>query len=129
MRTTAVALLWLAAANCASGDGVSRRAADRAGATDVLYRVDLEESSAANAFELLRLMKPHWLRRDGPSSVLNETDVVSYVDGVRLGGPQELRQVAVGEISSIRYYSALAATARWGFNHVHGAIEVVTGPY
>jgi len=49
-----------------------------------------------------------------------------YLDGSLMGGPEQLRQIQVRSISSIRFLDGLEATNRWGLDHGLGAIVVST---
>jgi hypothetical protein len=53
-------------------------------------------------------------------------DLVVYLNDNRLGGTDQLRQLAISEISEIRYYSASEATTKWGTGHSAGAIQIVS---
>jgi hypothetical protein len=48
-----------------------------------------------------------------------------YVNGVRYGEPQTLRNLRVQEVEEIRFISATDATTRWGTGHTGGVIEVM----
>ena len=79
-----------------------------------------------NAYELVRTLQPMWLRKRGSHSIQYEGDIVVYLDNVRLGGPEALRQVETINITSIRYYDPGAANFKFGSGHDHGAIQVST---
>lgn len=113
--------IWLVLlAGCASA--APQRAGDRA----EIGRDIIEATSYSNALDLVRGERPHWLRTRGRSSVMYDTDVVIYVDGVRAGGPRFLAQVHPIDVERLRYYDAREAQYRFGTGHVHGAIDVIT---
>jgi hypothetical protein len=124
MRLPLLALLLatlLAAGACASaGTGATRPG------RDVITLDEIQASSQVNAYEIIRMLRPGWLRTRGPTSVYNENPIVVYVDGVRLGGPEELVTIPAINVQRMRRYDAPEAQARWGFNHSNGAIEVIT---
>lgn len=120
MRTLLTVLVVTAVAGCASSAG-------RAGSDQ--NRITLEEVEAtnqANAYDIVRTLRPRWLQARGPSSINAPLPIQVYVDGTRLGGPRTLQSVPKVAIEEIRYYSPAAAQARWGLNHTNGAIAVVT---
>jgi hypothetical protein len=50
-----------------------------------------------------------------------------YLDNARLGGPETLREIHTGSITSVRFYDSAKAQYRFGIGHTHGAILVSTG--
>jgi hypothetical protein len=105
---------------------------------------DIKRASAANAYDLVRSVRPNWLNVRGENS-FRETPrgsgsgsnvqvvpgidmLVVYLDNARLGGIEMLRQVPVASLTSLRYFDATAATHKWGSGHAHGAILVSTAP-
>jgi hypothetical protein len=93
--------------------------------------ISLEEIQAVrtdNAYELVRTLRPMWLRKRGSNSVHYDGDIVVYLNETRFGGPEALRQVETISITSIRYYDPGAANFRYGSGHQHGAIRVSTQP-
>ena len=53
-------------------------------------------------------------------------DLVVYLNENRLGGSDQLRQVAVSDIREIRYFNSSEATTKWGTGHSAGAIQIVS---
>lgn len=49
-----------------------------------------------------------------------------YLDGSLLGGPDQLGTIATRSVSSMRYYTGLEASERWGLDDGQGAIVVTT---
>jgi hypothetical protein len=96
-------------------------------AGDVIARHEIVAAHVQNAYELVERLHPQWLRKRGVSDLQNESDVVVYLDNARLGGPETLREIHVGGVSSVRFYDAAKAQYRFGVGHAHGAILVSTG--
>jgi hypothetical protein len=90
-----------------------------------LTRSEIELTSHANALDLVAAERPHWLRTRGRVSFTNEPEIGVYLDGVRVGGPEFLRQLSPLDIDRIRYYDAREAQYRFGVGHAHGALDVV----
>lgn len=83
----------------------------------------LQHPVATNAYDLLRIRRPQFLRFGGPAG----TDArVVYIDGMRADRIEDLKLVSTSIIREIRLLSAPEATFRFGLNHPAGAIVVTT---
>jgi hypothetical protein len=120
MRLLPVAVLVLVTA-CASTPS-----SGRSRSSDLLTLEDIEASDQSNAYDLIRVMRPQWLRTRGPSSIHLSNPIVVYLDGNRLGDPDALTTIPLPTIEEIRFYSPMEAQRRWGLNHTNGAIAVRT---
>jgi len=114
----AAALLTLVLVGCGGhtagrSEGASR---DRIGVEEI------SQTSTQNAYEMIRSLRPHWLRVSNPGA----GPVVVYVDGTRAGGVEMLRQLRATYVESAQHLNASAAAARYGLNHSGGAILIVT---
>lgn len=112
-------LLLLACASAGTQGGRDR---------DLITETEIEESAMLDAFEVVRALRPEFLRTRGVSS-FRATDPVEaqvYVDGVRFGNPDGLRRVPREVLREIRYIDAREATTRFGTGHGAGAILVAT---
>lgn len=89
---------------------------------------EVEASLTANAYELIQNLRPRWLHDRGPISfgLGSESGIVVYVDGVRLGFVDMLREVSTRDVVSAERLSSGEATQRFGGGHPHGAILVST---
>jgi len=107
--------------NSARGQNAPRR--DRT----LITVEEIERNSATNAYDVIRSLRPAWLVPRSRSITNPEGgQVVVYVDGVRVGSPDELRNIPATQVKEARYLSAPDATTRFGTDHPSGAIEVVT---
>jgi hypothetical protein len=88
-------------------------------------RISLEEIDASdrlNAYELIRALRPAWLRARDAGAPLTV-----YMNGGRVGaGPPTLRSISRSTIEEIRYYDSRAATTRFGAGHSGGVVDVRT---
>ena len=118
------AALWL---GCASGTDFER--GNPAPPSRVIGHDEIVEArSASNAFQLVSLLRPDWLRPRG-ESLSNPTIMpVVYVDNMRYGPIESLNEIRVGVVDEVRYYSPSAATTKWGTGVMGGAIEIVRFP-
>ncbi|MFW5951024.1 MAG: hypothetical protein ACOCVZ_02795 [Gemmatimonadota bacterium] len=103
---------------------------------DLLTRQQIDEVRRSNAYDVVQRLKSHWLQPRGRSHLppaagtpqFEENPILVYMDGQRPGSIEQLQRIEIAVIQSIRYFSPADASARWGFNHGGGAIEVLTRP-
>lgn len=93
---------------------------------NVITLPEIQAARTDNAYELVRVLHPMWLRKRGSNSMQYDGDIVVYLNETRLGGPEALRQVETISITSIRYFDPGAAHYKFGSGHHHGAIQVST---
>ncbi len=95
------------------------------GDPSVITQSEVEEAgSMSSAYTLVQRLRPQWLRKRGPSSVENQSDILVYVDGNRYGPPSTLREIDVVDVESVEFLSDNEATMRYGSGHDHGVILV-----
>lgn len=92
----------------------------------------IRASSARSIRELLREVRPRWLRSRG-LDVIHESNEVARPRGVQvylnnglLGGLDTLDEVSIDTVTEIRFLDAAAATLRWGVGNEDGAILLST---
>lgn len=107
-------VLVLLTAGCATSGGAS-------GGTSGsdLERAELEELQSGTLHDAIRRFRPSWLRNRAP-----DQEVVVVVDGMRQGGVETLRQIAVTDVQRVRFLSASDATTAYGTGVWGGVIEV-----
>lgn len=116
------ALLLLVAAGC--GTGGSGSSSYR---SDLITSEEIAEASGTNAYQIVRQLRPAWLRGRGAQSVNAEASLpVVYVHQMRYGDVSTLRDFARGDLVELRFVDAATATTRYGTGHGGGVIEVVT---
>lgn len=87
---------------------------------------EIEETTASDAYILIQELRPNWLRQRGRASINRPSPRVVYLDNVRLGDLQSLRQISPTSIERIRFLDSRDATQRFGTGHVNGAILIFT---
>jgi hypothetical protein len=87
---------------------------------------DLEEYAQLDLYTALERERPRWLRQRSAVSVTGPVPVVVYIDNIRMGGVEVLRNVSVDALEWVRFVSASDATTRFGLGVVSGVIEVTT---
>lgn len=117
---------FLLLAGCASGGSSARDTTP-----DVLTASQLEDYSHLNAFDAIRRIRPQWLRNNrGQSSILDSSSerrgLRVYVDGMLLGGADDLKSLEVRAIHDVHFLNAREATVRFGTDHAEGALVVRT---
>ena len=113
------AVLTIAACGT-TGSGSATPRGDR----NLVTSDELRQGVSSNLYEFLQSTRPMWLRKRGQSSILNEGDIVVYLDDSRLGGPETLRTIVPTHVQQMRFLDASAAQQRFGVGHSHGAILV-----
>jgi hypothetical protein len=101
----------------------------------LLATSELRRSIATNALEAIEIGRPEWIQQqrhdeaargsapaNGP---VESTSLVVYVGDEKVGAIETLRDIAIPEVSELRFYDARDARRRWGTNHKYGAIEIV----
>lgn len=130
-RTIRVGLIaWAGAAGC-GGTRSGEALGGRVSRSDVIDRSEIAKSSAQNAYDAVRALRPAFLVSRGPTSLLRSRDSgtspVLYLDNSGFGDLSTLRNIPIVGIFEIRYFSATQAQLRWGTDHPSGAILVLTG--
>lgn len=92
-----------------------------------ITNAEIEGITADNAFAVVQQLRPQWLRRRGPTSVLEPEGELPtvYVDNMRVGDLAILNSIPVSEISEIRFITGPDATTRWGTGVTAGVIEII----
>ena len=103
-------VLLSASAACGARQPTGRAPADRS----VITLAQIQEHGFRN-----------WLI-ERPDGLTTQREIQAYLDNSRLGGVQTLRQIATAQIASIRYIDAGTAINRWGVDHSHGVIMVIS---
>jgi hypothetical protein len=126
LRTGVLLVLLAAAAGCAAAGTARPVEAD----WQVITSEEIRSSGARDAYEVVERLRPLWLRSRGArSSGHLDTEILVYLNGSRMGGPDALRSISMELIGSIRYLDGPRATAELpgiGSRHVEGAIVITT---
>lgn len=116
-------LVW-ACASAGSGTGSAGPRHD----PNVITAEELQGANVSNLFDAIRILRPQWLERGGPTTIIpgSEYAVVVFMDRIRFGEPEVLRQTPPSVAQSLRYYRADEAQAEFGIGNLRGAIQVIT---
>lgn len=120
--------LVVACASSGSSSGTSTSGGPRENADRlVLAENDARLQAGGSLLDLIRRERPQWLTRRASSiGAGGQNDIVVYRDGVRIGGPEVLREIPINVVATATWLDGPEAAARFGLNHQYGAILVVT---
>lgn len=90
-------------------------------------REEIQEARQSNLYDFVKVNRPQWLRTRATAGMA-ASPVAVYLDGQKVGGPEQLRLVSSEVTASLRYIDGQEATTRYGPGHANGAILVRTGP-
>ncbi|MFQ5769479.1 MAG: hypothetical protein ACE5HX_03015 [bacterium] len=95
---------------------------------DHIYSADIQNNSASNAYDLIKNLRPQWLRARGTKSIKYEqaSFPLVYVNESRLGSVNALTTISTEQITEIEFLNSGDATIRFGLNHASGAILITT---
>ena len=115
---------------------------ERAGRQPIMAEEIAHAGINGNVYDIVYSLRRSWLNMRGLNSanesihvaVVNDQQVVVdgeaqlivYLDNLKLGAINELKQLPVAGVTSIRYYDPAEANYLWGTGHTHGAIQVLT---
>ena len=126
-RKTLLALLVPLAWACSSGGAPGGRVAPRRD-PNLITEAELQDVSVASLFDAIRTLRPEWLQRRNPTTFRPQAEfnIVVYMDRIRFGEPETLRQFPPALAASVRFLSPAEAEAEFGTGHLQGAILVAT---
>jgi hypothetical protein len=111
---------------CATSGGTAGRGGSRDRTT--LTTENLRPHAKRTLYEVISLERPQWLVKRGVAglSTNDPDDIVVYLDGQKMGGPEHLRDVTADVVASVQFLSGPEAQTRFGMNHQYGAIIITT---
>jgi len=106
------------------------RASSRPGTgdRDTITEDEIASSSAVNAYEAVQRLRGNFLSNRGKTTILGKSSPmpVVYLDGVRYGEVQSLRNISATQVQAIHLYRAYDAQQKYGNDVMGGVIEVTT---
>jgi len=111
LRLLVATVISISLTACASsGTGTS----SGSGSRDKLTGADLVQTNATSAYDALTRLRPNWLRPPGLTMTggLEKTSyaqVLVYVDGTKMGGPEALRTIPSSSVTSIEFLDPIKA--------------------
>ena len=123
MRIRSFLVAVLLATGCASG---GTQTASPSGDRNMLTQAQLVATNSGNLYDAIGKLRPEWLTTRGPTSV-NDPTLTSasvYMNGQQMGRAEMLREVRPMDVTSVRFFTAGQASARFGMGHPRGVIEL-----
>jgi hypothetical protein len=88
---------------------------------------EVRNARVPDAYQLVHHLRPSWLRTPrGPASITNNIDLAVFLNGVRMGTRDALRNIPITTVRTLRYYTASEARQKFGGTTSAGAIEVLS---
>jgi hypothetical protein len=132
-RPASLALILGLVSGCTSASHLrshtesARRAPTAGYEARVITREELTSMDVGTLYQAVERLRPEFLHSRNPSpSPMHPSLAIVYLDGKRLGGPDALATLTVGDIYEVRYISANDADVRFGYGHNAGAILVTS---
>lgn len=125
LKTLATIAIVVMAAACA---GTSGRSPGPRPSLDTITREQIVEHRFTTAYDAVAALRSNWLTPRGTDSFQTPSEVLVYLDDVKLGGVDSMRGVNTLSVSFIKHYDGLSATQRWGVGHASGVILISTHP-
>ena len=113
---------------------------------NVILADEIARSRANNAYEMVANLRGEWLVPRGTNS-WSETSggvaegygrtftvqieegrdkIIVYMDDIRIGGPEDLKDIPLDGINKVEFIDARRATYLYGAGHAHGVIRLST---
>lgn len=95
--------------------------------SDLITAEEIQANPSPNAYDLVRKLRPTWLRGRGVTSIQDPVAagaIVVYLDESRFGGVESLRQISTSGIRSIRYLTPSSPGVRIQGNENAYVIQV-----
>jgi len=93
---------------------------------NVITAAEFEGQGTTNAYELIRRLRPRWIRLSAADYAAHRDQVWVYLDGTRLGQLDELGRISSESIGEIRFVPGDEAVQRWGWGYSAGAILITS---
>jgi hypothetical protein len=137
IRGLTVLLAFAAAAQTGCANGLAGAPHSEAGATTrdhtVIVATDMESLQVANLYEAVEKLHPEWIRgrqtnrasRDRDGQILPGQSEL-FIDGQRQGSIDLMRSMRVGDVTTVKFYSASEAQAKFGMGNMTTVIALTT---
>lgn len=112
----------IACASAGTGGSVTPRE------TNVITAQEIAASRESNAYDIINVLRPAYLRTRGRSSINGSGGdyATVFMDGQQYGDLSSLKNIPAGQIHEIRYYGASDAMTKFGMQANGGAIDIST---
>lgn len=98
---------------------------ERGSSTEIVSsEIRAVEASYHSARDVIRHLRPAWLRIRSAQSISGPTEPVVHLDGIRYGGLESLYRIDTSDIEQMVYVSGLDATTLFGTGYGGGVILI-----
>lgn len=127
IRLRRVALVIASTCLMSGCAGANTQTTTRPGNGTKLTQSDLAKANADNLYDAILKLRSEWLTSRGATSVSDATPtgVDVYMNGTLLGKADYLRGLRVQDVTSVTYWNAGQASARFGMGHPRGVLELI----
>jgi hypothetical protein len=96
--------------------------------TNVITESEINAAKVSNAFEAVDRLRPAYLRSRGRTRPNAGASAFAriYLDGQPYGDISTLRNIQIGQVREIHYYSGSEAMTRFGSQTGNGVIEIIS---
>ena len=93
---------------------------------NVITEQDIAAIPVTNAYDAIERLRPLFLRSRGKTSINTPGTQYAtvYVDGVRYGDLNSLKNILASHVFDIRHYNGAEAQSKFGLQNTAGVIEV-----
>ena len=96
------------------------------GRSDLLTEEQIRATNHSNLYDVIRSLRPNWMHLRGPDSISRPGQIQVYLDNLRIGGVDQLKNLSAIGVDYVQWYDGIQAGSRWGLDHGNGVIYVVT---
>jgi len=89
--------------------------------------LDAIRGNTQNLHQAIQQLRPIWLQSRGATAQQQLLPLV-YVDGIRYGELESLRQIPISDVREVELIPARDATTQYGTGHAGGIVAVTIGP-
>ena len=92
---------------------------------NVITAEEISNAVVSNAYEAIKLLRPHLLNYRGVRGRNIAIEPVVYVNNMRYGGLNSLHNINASTIKEIKYLHPNDATTLFGIGHMGGALVIM----
>ena len=116
-------LLCVVAAGCHQQSGTGGRSS-----RNVITQEEIDASNAANMYDLIARLRADFLKDRGAVSIKsNQRErAVVFLNDQEYGILETMRNIPIGRISEVRYYTGIDAVSKFGSQYGGGVVMLVS---
>lgn len=119
-------VIGLFSSACAAASSPSRPV--KSASREVITAAEIVSSRVTDVYQAVLQLRPEFLRKRSAVALptYQTPQVLVYLDDLRFGGAESMRNIPLARVRQIRYLSPVEADLRWGGRHLAGVIHVTT---